>query len=377
MKTIYMNLRFPLFLLVFLLLISCSNKKVVEEGVKTIELSKSKDILPISSFISELDYLELKINEVNIEIGEILDIKELGNDLIVKQRRAGELSFIRFTKKGDFINEIVNNKKGKIAQPFDIIQYKNDYAVLAENGIHIVSKTGKYKTKLVTGEMAGSSLFTVNNAFYTLNETSNNQLVIDYAADKKTEKVTFPDVRYRKMIYSFVTETAKNNYHLVSSFSDKVSLFSNNKLQTAYAFDSGEIPMFSDTWKMAEKLEGKEKQRFIFETQNVLVKNYLENKGYIFINYWVGSSSSTVVINKTNWESLYFAHGVNNLDGGIWDKPLHLSDKNELYVPLTAYKISGHKISNKRDKGFEELQAQIANSGNPVIMKCLLETSWD
>ena len=372
-----MNFRYPLFLLLLSVFIACSNEKVVEEGIKNIELSRSKDILPISSFIAELDYLELKVNDVNIEIGEIQDIKELGNDLIVKQRRAGELSFIRFTKKGDFINVIVNNKKGKIAQPKDIVEYKNDYAILAEDGVHVVSKTGKYKSKLLAGDMAGSSLFEIGSTFYTLNETSNKKLVVDYAANKKPEKVSFPDVRYRKMIYSFVTETGKNNYHLVSSFTDKVSLFSNNKLQTAYTFDSGEIPMFSDIWKMAEKLEGKEKQRFIFETQNVLVKNYLENKEYIFINYWVGSNSSTVVINKTSWESLYFAQGVNNLDGGIWDKPVHLSDRNELYVPLSAYKISGHKISNKRDKDFEELQALIANTGNPVIMKCLLEESWD
>lgn len=372
-----MKFSYLLFVLFLIMFFSCSNKKVEQTGIKTIQLHKSKDILPISSFIAELEYLELKVKDVNIELGEIQNIKEVGNDLIIKQRKAGEVSFVRFTKKGDFINEIVNNKKSKIDHPYDLVQYKNDFAVLAENGIHIVSKTGKYKTKLVSGEMAGSTLFANNNSFYTINETSNNGLVVDYAAGKKPKTVNYPDVRYRKMIYTNAIETSKNRYHIVSSFSNKVSRFTQNKLETAYEFDTGEIPMFNDIWKMAEKLEGRDKQRFIFETQNVQVKNYLENKTYVFITYWVGSSSSTVLINKTNWEALYFAHGVNNLDGGVWDKPLYLSANNMLYVPLSAYKITGHKISNKREKGFEDIQARIADTGNPVIMKCLLETSWD
>lgn len=358
---------------ILILGLGCTPQKQQQEGPRTIDLVKSKDILPISSFIANAEYLELKTSEVNVEIGEIRDIKEIGNNLILKQRKAGEISFIRFTKDGAYINEIVNNKKGKIRKPYDVLAFKKDYAVLAEDGIHIVSKEGAYKRKLIRGEMAGRTFFNDNAGFYTLNETSASNLLVQYAEGQKNEKLTFPEVRYQKMIYSNIAELGKSKFHLVSSFSDQVSAYSNKKLTTAYQFNSGDYPMFSEVWKAAENLEGKDKQRYIFETQNVLVKNYLENRDYIFINYWVGSSSSSVIINKTDWQALYFAHGVNNLDGGIWDKPMHLSANNELYVPLTAYKIAGHKISNKRDHDFKELQSRIANSGNPVIMKCLLE----
>jgi uncharacterized protein YjiK len=120
-------------------------------------------------------------------------------------------------------------------------------------------------------------------------------------------------------------------------------------------------------------LDQLETLKYIHNMQYVVVKNYLENKNYIFITYWIGSNSCTVIIRKKTWETRYYARGVNNIDGGIWDKAFYLSDDDELYIPISSYKISGHKISDKKNKGFEKLQEKIQVSGNPVIMRCKLK----
>lgn len=360
-------------IIIVLFSFSCSEKEVQLEDVQTIDLKESKDFLPISSFISELNYLELQISEANIEIGEIQDIKVFGDDLIIKQRKAGEISFIRFTKDGEFINEIVNNQKGRITNPLDIIPYKKDFAVLDANGVYVVTKLGKYKGELVSSEISGSNFFATKNSFYTINESTSEDFLIKYSESGKTKKVNRLDERLNKLIYTNLVTVGKNNYHLLSSFSDIIYSYSNDKLVPKYRLDGGEYPTLKEVWQNVGDRDAKETMRYIYDTQHVLVKNYLENDEMIFMTYWVGSHSSTVIIKKANWETRYYARGVNDIDGGVWLKALYLSDNNELYVPISAYKIGGHKISNKRHHDFEDLQLHIAATGNPVIMKCTLE----
>lgn len=362
-----------LIIILVLFVASCSNKKSDYEGVQTIELKESKDFLPISSFISDLEYLELHVSEANIEIGEIQDIKIFGSDMIIKQRKAGEISFIRFTKKGEFINEIVNNTKGKIAQPLDIIPYNKDYAILGENGIHVVAKNGEYKGKLISSEIGGTTFFAVKNKFLVINESPSEDFLLEYSKKGKAPKVNRLDERLNRLIYTNLQTVGKNNSHLLSSFSDIIYSYSNNKLQPRYKLDAGTCPTLSKVWEGVGDRDAKETMRYIYDSQHVLVKNYLENDEMIFITYWVGSHSTTAIIDKELWKTRYYARGVNDIDGGIWDKALYMSDKNELFVPISAYKIGGHKISNKRHHDFEELQLHIAASGNPVIMKCSLD----
>lgn len=362
-----------LLLVVVLFGVSCSRQKVEQEEVQTIELKESKDFLPISSFISKLDYLELQVSGANIEVGEIQDIKVFGHYLIIKQRKAGEISFVRFSDDGKFLNEIVNNKNGKIANPQDIIPYQKDYAILGENAIHVVSKEGKYKGKLISGEMAGKTFFLVKKHFYTINETPSDEFLSEYSETAKLTKVTKLNERFNKLIYTDVAFMGKENYHVLSSFSDVVYKYANNKLLPKYNLDGGIYPTLNEVWQNIGDRDPKETMRYIYDTQHILVRNYLENDDVIFITYWVGSSSTTVLIKKADWEIRYYARGVNDIDGGIWDRALYISDKNELYIPLSANRITGHKISNKWHNDFEHLQSHIAATGNPVIMRCKLK----
>ncbi|WP_346854054.1 6-bladed beta-propeller [uncultured Draconibacterium sp.] len=358
---------------VLVVIFACNQKDVSVADVKTIELKGSQDFLPISSFIAELGYLELQVSEAGYEMGEITDVKVLDGDLIVKQRKARELSFLRFSETGRFLNEIVNNKNEEISNPLDVVLYKNGYAILGENGICEVSKDGKNLKKIISAEMAGESFFVVKNTFYVISETGSNEFLTQYSENKKAKNSVRIDQRFDKLMYTDVAHFGKQNYHLLSSFSDVIYTFVNNKLMPLYKLDGGNYATLNEVWQNVGDRDTKETMRYIYDTQHVLVKNFLENDDIIFITYWVGSSSTTLIIKKADWEMRYYGRGVNDIDGGIWDRAMHLSDKNELYIPISSGKIGGHKITNKWHKEFENLQAHIASTGNPVIMKCRLK----
>lgn len=368
-----MRINYSILLFIIVLCFSCSNEKAPVIGVKTIDLVESTDVLPISSFIKELDYLELRASDANIEIGEIQDIKILSGDIIIKQRKAAEMSFIRFSKSGEFISEIVNNKNGKVSNPLDIIEYRKNYAVLADDGIHQISKMGQYKGKVISTKISGRTFLNHKNNFLLINEIPSSEFLSEYSSKRKPKVIDKPNERINKWVYTDLATPSKNEYHLISSFCDTIYFYKNGRLEPRYRLDGGLYPTLSEVWQNVGDRDPKETMRYIYDTQHVLVRNYLENEDVIFMTYWVGSNSTTLIIKKENWETRYYAREVNDIDGGIWDKPLCLSSNDELYIPISSYKIKGHKISNKRHNDFEQLQEKMVDNGNPVIMRCRLK----
>ncbi len=362
-------------LFVTLFVASCTEKPVENSGLPEILLKKSQDILPISSFVENLDYLELKVNEAKIELGDILNVKELDGDLIIHQRRAREISFIRFTQKGDFINTIVSNNEGngKIKNPLDIINYKKDFAVLAEDGIYIVGKDGKYKSKLVAAKMPGTKFFESKGKFYVVNDVPGYGLYTVYSPNGKVKRLKFPEERLKDLGRSNLAASEGANISLVSSYSDTVFTYKKAAFEPEYLIESDGYPSFAEVWRNTDDKDDIKTLKYIHNTHHSKIKSYFENKNYIFLTYWLGSHQTTALIRKKDWEATYFAEAVNNIDGGIWDNPLFLSPKNELYIPITAYKVGGHKISDKRHNEFEKVQLHIAASGNPVLMRCRLK----
>ncbi|MDX8340176.1 6-bladed beta-propeller [Draconibacterium sp. IB214405] len=362
-------------LFVSLFFTSCTEKPVEESGLPEILLKKSKDILPISSFIKKLDYLELKVHEAGMELGDITYIKELNGDLIVLQRRAREISFIRFSKKGDFLNTVVSNKEGtgKIKVPLDIISYKNDFAVLADDGIYIVGKDGEYKSRLIATEMPGTKFFESNNRFFVVNDVPDYGLYTVYTSNGEVKNMSFPEARLKDLGRSNLAMSGAANIVMVSSYSDTVFAYQKTAFKPEYLIESDGYPSFAETWRNKETKDDMETLKYMHNNQHSKIKSYFENKNYIFLTYWLGSYQTTALIKKRGWETTYFTEAVNNIDGGIWDNPTFLSPNNELYIPITAYKVGGHKISDKRHKEFEKVQLHIAATGNPVLMRCQLK----
>ncbi len=369
----FMKITNIILLLVISTLFACNPVAEKESDLKVVVLKESKDILPISSFVSKVDYLELKVAEAGIEMGEIEDVKLVGDHLLVKHRMSGRHGFLRFTKNGDFVIEIVGAKTPRIRNPKDVIAYKDGFAVLADNGIHAVSSDGKYLQQLVRGPMPGARFFYADNAFQVVNEQGLGTMRIAFpSAEKGAKKPEHLPKLLQRNTYAGIEDFGKDGTHYYSVLSDTVYNYSNGADRPLYVLTGDEMPTFAQVCAQVPDVNEKGLLKYLRETEHVIVRKYFENKHYLYLKYWVGSDPTTVLVDKKSGKIRYFGYGVNDVDGGIWDEAFLLTDRNELYVPITAYKISGHKISNTKVKGFDRLQARIAASGNPVIMRCKL-----
>jgi len=351
---------------------ACSSPEVKNEGLKTIVLKESKDVLPISSFIEKVDYVELKVMEAGIEIGEIEGVKEIGGDFLVKRRMTGTSSFMRFSKNGDFIIELSGGISSKVKEPYDIIGYGKGYAILASNGIHEVGKDGNNIKQLERSDVQGASFFVSGDKFVVVNETDPKQVVSSYPSKSRSRIAMVSNERLRRMLYSNAVAVGKDQEHVFTTVNDTIFSWRNSTLVPVYVVEGDGLPTLAQSWKEIADMKDMDALRYMHDNKHVEVKNYQESRNYIFLDYWVGSVATTAIVNKNSWETRYFAHGVNDVDGGMWDKVEDLTEKDELLIPISAYKIGGHKISNKKVKGFDQLQQRIADSGNPVLLRCKL-----
>lgn len=357
-----------------LLLTSCHQPSVVSVSPNEITLLPSEDILPISSFAESVDYVELKLDQVGISLGEVEAVKQINDDWIVQHRMSGRSSFIRLNRKGDFITELANSKMKQIVAPSDILDYEDGYAILAENGVHLVSKEGKYIRKLASiSQLPGSKFLVRDGHFYVLNEKFEDQLLVEISESSRGKnKADQLLSQVQRTMYTNTQNYAKTTTYF-SVLSDSIYRFSAKQNGAFTKLVADGIPTFAELVRKMKGMEEKEALKYMRETNHVMVRKYLENSRFIYLTYWFGSKSSTLVMDKASGILHYFGHGVNDIDGGIWERPLFLTSRNELVIPLTAGRISGHTITNKKERNFQRLQDKIAASGNPVLMLCKLK----
>ncbi|HPF52608.1 MAG TPA: hypothetical protein PK335_13585 [Draconibacterium sp.] len=353
---------------------SCNQPSPVTITPSEIILQQSNDVLPISSFAESVDYLELKLDQVGISLGEVEAVKQIDDDWIIQHRMSGQRSFIRFNRHGDFIAELAGEKMKEIIEPEDIIAFDKGYAVLAKNGVHLISKDGKYIRKFVTGNQTIGSRFLVEEGhFYILNEKLADRILVEAGdAARESMKEDVLPLQVQRTMYAN-SQTFSKTQSYFSVLSDSIYRHTANDAENVTKLTGNGIPTFAGIVRNMRGMEEKDGLKYLRETNYVMVRKYLENNQLIYLTYWIGSVSSTFILNKANGTFHYFGQGVNDIDGGIWDRPLFLTSGNDLVIPLTAYKISGHKISNKKVKGFDRLQAKIASDGNPVLMLCKLK----
>ncbi len=372
-----MKFKFKAYLLVFIVIsFSCSTTEKKEKNIKTILLKKTKEIQPISSFVSELDYIELKSPDSSLVIREIEDLKLFNNDIIIKHRVGSGSGFMRFSGKGVFLNKIGENKDkpGGILNPHDIIMYKNGYAVWAQRGIYLFSKSGEYQSKLFDVRLPGNSFFYSGNKFCFFHENTSPGYLSEYSPDGSLTHVFNPVKQDNPEIgNSAVTEIVKDSFHLFSPVNDTIFAFAHEKLLPEYVVEGKSYPTLEQILKKFDSRDSIKTVRYINSTQHWILKTYLENRNYIFIVYQLGSYPFHLIIQKSNWKITYVKEFINDIDGGVWDDPVFLSDNDELYIPLYAYQITSHEIRNKKRHGFDKIINRAKLTGNPVIMRCKLK----
>ncbi len=364
--------KFCIVLLVFNIACSPSEQKI--KDVKTINLKETDDIQPISSLISDVSYIELKSSDKDVVIREMEDVKLLGNDIIIRQRLGKETELLRFSKEGRFLNKIGNTSQ--TGNPRWVIDYNGGYAVWADKGIYSFSKEGRLKERLFSVKLPGSSFFYFQDKFYLFHETNAPGYLSEYTSRGKRQQVLNPTKQKFTRFggHSEIAELTSDSLHLFSSVNDTVFAFNNGELVPDYVFHGESYPTLSQILKKADTADSLKTIKQMNNTQHWEVKTYLENKNYIFMVYQLGSYPFHLIIRKSDWRAMYAKDLINDIDGGLWDDPVYLSDNDELYIPLNAYQITGHEIRNKKRFGFEDVIKKAETDGNAFIMRCKLRT---
>lgn len=358
-------------LLLAVLLFSCTTEKPQNNEIQEIELIDSNDILPLSSFADNLSYTRLRVPDNVSSIGNIEKIKVLNAEIFVFQRKADERSIVRFTNSGEFISVVSSNKKDGVNYPLDIIRYKNDFAVLAKSGIYVFSGNGKKKQHLINAEMPGCSFFHQNLKFYVLNDFSVDELLTEYPVNGNAVTPA-KTLAIGNEGLSCIYQQGKGKQFVATALNDTIFSVNKKGLEARYILASNGTTSYMNGMRSVDGADLIKTKKYLRNNKHLTLKNFLENSHYIYATYWIGSKGTTLIQNKQSNAKLYFAHALNNMDGGIWDRPFYLSENDELYVPIEAMKVSCHTIKHKKNREFEDIQRQLAGSNDPLIMKLKL-----
>lgn len=351
----------------------CSNKQQNPEH-RNIVLKKNDNVEVLSRFVSDLEYIELQYPADSL-IGPVESLKLLGDDIIVKQRNANKLNYLRFSEDGKFLNEIGPDSEGVTLQtPQDILKYDDKFAVWDEDGVHSISESGNYIGKIVDTQQTGNSFFYSRNNFYLFHESNAPGYLSKYTRNGKLSEVyKAGNKQADDLNYSRVIEMAEDSFHLFSPVNDTIFSFSKEQLSPQYLIQGESHPTIVNVLKNISDLDETEKLKYLHNNKHWVIKRYLENPNFIFVVYRLASDSHYLIIRKSDWKTTYFERAINDIDGGIWDYPMYLSDDDELYIPLGNYQIAGHKILNKKRFDFEDVMKKNLKNRNPVIMKCKLK----
>ena len=344
------------------------------KNIQKIVLKENTDVEALSHFVSDLQYVELKYPTDSL-IGPIENLKLLDNEIILKQRLDNKLKYLRFAENGEFLNEIGHfGASDKLQLPNDILTFDNKFAIWDEEGVHTFSKSGEYLGEIFRTPHSGNSFFYSQASFYLFHESNGPGYLSEHARNGEMLQVYKPEnLQIDDLNYSRVIEVENDNFHLFSPINDTIFSFSNKQLSPQYLIQGQSYPTLVNVLKEINSMEKTEKLKYLHSNKHWVIKKYLENQNFIFAVYRLASNSFYTIIRKSDWKTTYFERVINDIDGGIWEYPMYLSENDELYIPLGSYQISGHKILNEKRFGFEDVKERNLKSRNPVIMKCKLK----
>lgn len=372
-----MKSQFLIIIVIALFNISCkSNSSSQKNKVNVIHLEETEKVLSMSEDFSELQYIIFKFNDKDIPIGEIIDIKDIDNEIILKQRLSTKIIFQRFSNSGIFLNNIGEYGRGanEIFNPRDIIIYNHDFAVWDNNGIHLISKSGKYIDHPFNVLLSGKRFFYSANKFFFLHELTSPGFLTTYSNRGKLEKIYMPNnFDVPSLDNPGIFKLGIDNFHIFSPIVDTIYSYHQEKLSSIYIINGGSNKTFGEVLLETKNMNPLEQLKAINKIHPVTIISYLENMDYIFVAYRVKDKLYNLIIKKENWETKYFTTYKNDIDGGLWGTPLLLTNDNVLYIPLNPYEILNHTPDDKYKVEFEEFKKQFQLYDNPILMLCKLK----
>jgi len=343
-----------IFILAFLLTVSCSNKKNVTHSIEKIDLTfglKNDEKVNLSTITDDIEYVKLETNDKCL-VGNITR-SMLKDSLIILKDNFDRL-FI-FNKKGKFIfklNRIGQGPQEYLAITFFDISLKNKliyiYDGMSEK-IIIYDFNGEFKkSKNISGIYPADlqiwndtiiallfSKFRVESSdFYRLKLYNSNIEFFKGVHKVKPENIDY--LRFQPGMAKLISNKTKLTFW--ESLNDTVFTYDGNNVDPHFVFDVGKYQS-SEKERMEDPLKVKD---------IVDISSFRETPKYIFIDLTYGRYGKYILYNKSkkfgpNVVFNYEFHDIgfhNDIDGGIpfWPTGQDITT-GALYDYISPYKL--------------------------------------
>lgn len=320
------------FMLVLLVLVSCSNSQkhkvqqtkfniisgdeLSNDSLITIKIDlKNLEEFNLDALIENIDYIPLETNKKCI-LGEITKIKFCNNKFLIFDRITN--SILIFSKNGRFEQKIANLGKGpgeynKISD-FDVNEKLNEIIIFSDLPQKIIkySFSGKYISEFQTSFYSRHfSLLPNNNFAFYLEYMDNskrikkefNLIICDSIGKIKHGYFPYDSKKlsnffYKSSLHFFGFDTKR---HFVGDLNDTLYSISDNKIIPKYFFDFMD---YSFDQNIIETSVDDQNNYFksksyafiynIFDTEDILITNFIY-KSSLFYNFFFKRSGKNIV----------------------------------------------------------------------------------
>lgn len=364
--------------LLFTILIfgSCDQKSPKIYTLSSIDLShESVKTVNLSEFCYSVDYILLETN-TKCYINKIKKVKFFGDSIFVFNELGWNLGEILvFNFSGSFLFSFGQIGPGpeEIENPRDIIKFYNSFLLWDRRKVAEFDNAGKFKKKIFDAHVHGYEFFTESDNIYLYHGTEFPGILTKYGLDGSLID-TLKSTKSSHLNTAFENENvtfANGEHHLFAPAFDTVWTLINNNIIPRYYFDfKGETTLekFFNSFTNKDPLE---RLSALNSTPISHVLTFLENDNYLFLKYIRSKKSSYKVINKINNRYLDFVTSHNDIDYGIFDNPITLTNEY-LVIPLDPMKMKLHIKNNTKQylTKFQEISESLKETDNPVLMLC-------
>ena len=326
-----------------LILVSCKEKSPGPSSIYPIDFSlEAAKTINLSEFSQSVDYIPLETNS-KCYINKIKKIKFFGDSIFIFNELGWNMGEILvFNLSGSFLFSFGQIGPGpeEIEDPRDIIKSDDSYLIWDRQKVSEFANTGKFKKKLFDAFVYGSEFFMESGYIYLYHGTEFPGLLTKYnltgllidtlkPADPSHLNTAFDS---ENVLY------ANNEYHLFAPAFDTVWTLAGNKIVPKYCLDFKKETTLEKFFKNVSYTDPLERLSALNSTQTSNVLRFLENDSYLFIKYIRSKKSLFKIINKSTHKHLDFITCINDIDNGIFDNPITMTN-DYLVIPLEPLKI--------------------------------------
>jgi hypothetical protein len=365
-----------LFILGLVITSSCIEKtKPTQNEKQSITIKEVNSRIKLSKLFSSINYIPLQTTNESL-IGTIEKIYIKNNIIYMIDGFLQNTNIKTFTTEGQFIKEIGDIGKGpkEIMGPRDLYIYNDTLFIWDKKGIHSFSLSGEYQKHIFNAFLPGNNFFYWHNHFYLFHGYNKPGLLTRYNIKGKVLKIYYPiDYWLGGAEGEHINKINNNTFSLFSPNSDIIYYLKNDSLISKYEIKCKTVESFSKLLLKYRNLSPPERLKKINNISHYTTLLFLENKNYIYLKYIIRNKPYILIINKNTGKKVYFNDNINK---GVYNDAIYITNENELVIPLYPYDILNYikKHKNKLNTTkFYSIVKDVSSNDNPVLMFCKLK----